>query len=62
MKKEVVVVEPTTPEEAKKLFLMWMKSNPLIAEHLCKEDILVDYIKGGSGTDLCRYRIFINQD
>jgi hypothetical protein len=62
MRKEVVVVEPSTPEEAKKLFLMWMEKNPLIAEHLRKEDILVDYIKGGSGADLCRYWIFVNED
>jgi hypothetical protein len=34
MKKEIIVVEPTAPEEAKKLLLMWMKNNPLIAEHL----------------------------
>jgi hypothetical protein len=39
-----------------------MENNPLVATNLSKEDVLVDYIKGGSGVDLCRYRVFANED
>jgi len=59
MKKELVVVQPTLPDEAKQKFKDWMSSNTQLVESLGKEDIVIDLIKGSDGAELCRYRVFL---
>ena len=52
-----VIVEPCNPEEADRRFENWKASNAEIVKKLRPQDVIVDWIRGGTGETLKRYRI-----
>ena len=61
-KKEMVVVEPMSPDAAKAQFMEWREQHPEIASRLGEQDLILDVIRGREGKTLHRYRIFVYEN
>jgi hypothetical protein len=58
-KKEMVIVEPTSPHAAKAQFMEWREQHPQIASRLGERDLILDVIRAREGKTLHQYRIFV---
>ncbi len=53
----VVVVEPTSPEAAERMFGSWLSDHPGLRARLEGEDVRIDLIRGEGGVCLRRYLV-----